>query len=332
MNAISGTDTSKGPPTASLTDDALAEGLATVLSDSQRVDGTVRILERAPHENMSSYPSEVVKCELADASQVQLFCKYSAAVKNHLEFGHRGGIEREAAVYRHVLSGGSSSVPRFYGTFDDEASGTTCLVIENLNGALKFSSESQGQMRAAEWVGNFHRLHSPDMLAAPDFLPLYDGAYYRGWIDRTIEFASPLDEKYAWLADLEKDATEICDVLASAPVSVVHGEYYSSNVLVRDGTVYPVDWESAAVGPGEIDLASLTQGWPETDCRNSEHAYCLARWPAGAPPEFARRLLAARIYFLVRWLGEDRRWTLRRGLQITAEELRLELAKWRTKS
>jgi hypothetical protein len=67
--------------------------------------------------------------------------------------------------------------------------------------------------------------------------------------------------------------------------------------------VYPIDWESAAVAAGEIDLASLTEGWPAGYARQYERAYRKARWPNGAPADFERRLAAARLYLAFRWLA-----------------------------
>jgi hypothetical protein len=67
-----------------------------------------------------------------------------------------------------------------------------------------------------------------------------------------------------------------------------------------------VDWESAALGPGEIDLATLTDRRDEEVVRRCEVAYREARWPQGAPPGFTRALDLTRLYVHFRWLGEER--------------------------
>jgi hypothetical protein len=74
-----------------------------------------------------------------------------------------------------------------------------------------------------------------------------------------------------------------------------------------------VDWESAAIAAGAIDLAALTEGqhWPVALVRRCERAYRIARWPDGAPSGFARALDAARVYLHFRWLGERPDWTIR---------------------
>jgi thiamine kinase-like enzyme len=87
---------------------------------------------------------------------------------------------------------------------------------------------------------------------------------------------------------------------------VIHGEYYpAKNILYAAGIVCPVDWESAAIAAGEIDLAALTEGWSADAARECEHQYQRNRWPWGAPADFEQTLGAARLYLAFRWLGEE---------------------------
>ena len=85
--------------------------------------------------------------------------------------------------------------------------------------------------------------------------------------------------------------------------AIIHGEYYPSNIQLRDTVVRPVDWESAAVAMGEIDLATLTDGWPKAIKRECENAYAQARWSGKEPEAFRRRLKLANVYVNFRWLG-----------------------------
>ena len=93
-------------------------------------------------------------------------------------------------------------------------------------------------------------------------------------------------------------------LLKSAPPVLIHGEYYSSNILYRNEIVYPVDWESAAMAAGEIDLAALTERWPPEIVRQCELEYQRARWPEGSPADFERTLAVAKLYLHFRWLGD----------------------------
>jgi aminoglycoside phosphotransferase (APT) family kinase protein len=114
--------------------------------------------------------------------------------------------------------------------------------------------------------------------------------------------------------------------LLEAPATIIHGEYYPHNVMYdrRRGAIRPVDWESAALGPAEIDLASLTERWPEQTVRDCTREYLRTRRPEGdgamVTPE--SRMDAARAYLHFRWLGEDPRRTADPKRRWRFEELR----------
>src|SRR5207249_336615 len=116
----------------------------------------------------------------------------------------------------------------------------------------------------------------------------------------------PLRRRFPWLMEACERRDEWCATLLAAPPTVIHGEFYAKTVLLRRKSVFPVDWESAAISAGEIDLAALTEGdrWPAGIVRLCEREYVHARWPEGAPTAFQRRLDAARVYLHFRWLGD----------------------------
>jgi aminoglycoside phosphotransferase (APT) family kinase protein len=97
--------------------------------------------------------------------------------------------------------------------------------------------------------------------------------------------------------------------LSAAPATVIHGEYVPHNVLIRRDDAYPIDWESAAIAFGEIDLASLVDKWPPDVEQACEREYQRARWPSGPPPNFLQTLDMARLYWDFRWLGDRPEWT-----------------------
>jgi aminoglycoside phosphotransferase (APT) family kinase protein len=89
------------------------------------------------------------------------------------------------------------------------------------------------------------------------------------------------------------------------PKTVIHGEFYASNVLVAGEAsvprVCPVDWELAASGPGLIDLAALVSGgWAEEDREAIVSAYRSAAGTVAFSPE---QLDLARLHLAVQWLG-----------------------------
>jgi aminoglycoside phosphotransferase (APT) family kinase protein len=249
---------------------------------------------------------------------VTLLCKYGAGPTVEV-YGHKGGVTYEAEVYREVLQPlrERAPTPALYGAYLDPATGFTWLALEYLEAGERLNKTADPEaalVLAARWLGHFHAAAASLVRGRPaGFLNAYDPAYYRGWARRTAEFAGPLHGRFPWLRPLCRHFEELLPLLRSGPPLVIHGEYYPENVLLRGGAVYPVDWESAAVAAGEIDLASLTQGWPADVARPCDEAYGRARWPQGAPPTFPRALAVARLYGFFRWLGDRPEWTTARG-------------------
>ncbi len=285
----------------------LTDGLTSVVSRNATSAGRITVLRREPAIWASVFPSEIVTCVLNDGSELRLFCKYGADCI-HAAHGHRGGVEYEAAVYRHVLQRSVVSAPRFYGTYLDRVTGQTCLILEYLDNCLRVfeaAEPSDSLALAARWIGHFHAANERRVLGATmPFLKSYGREYYVGWMHRTCLFTRHLHASYPWLATLSSQFEEFVAPLLVAPQTVIHGEYYPKNILFRDGIIYPVDWESAAVAAGEIDLATLTDQWPQEIARRCEAEYHHTRWPDSRPVGFEAALTAARIYVCFRCLGE----------------------------
>ncbi len=291
---------------------ALADGLRAALGTP------VSVLRRRRNRYASTFPSEVVTCRVDGGGRCQLLCKYGAGPPDVVH-GHKGGVVYEAAVYREVLRplGGRPPTPPFRGAHADAETGRTWLVLDFLEGAERLhltADPAAALVEAARWAGEFHaRAAAALARRRPSSLNVYDAEYYRAWAERTDRFAGALHGRFPWLRPLCERFTELVPLLEARPVTVIHGEYYPKNVLLCGGAVCPVDWESAAVAAGEIDLATLTEGWPAEAVAQCEEAYARARWPGGAPHEFPRALGVARLYGLFRWLGDRPEWTVGRG-------------------
>jgi hypothetical protein len=286
--------------------DALTAGLTSVLAGEGSADRRLTVLHREPNALASTFPSEIVTCRLDHENMLRLLCKYEGG-HSHSSHGHRGGVPYEAAVYREVLQSSPVAAPRFYGAHTDSTTGETWLILEYLDQSVRVSKRPHlGSMElAARWIGQFHAAKERRLWTTPLlFLRRYDADYYLGWARRTALFAADLPQCPPWLPPLCQRFEEVVELLLASPPTVIHGEYYPKNILFRDGAVYPVDWESAAVAAGEIDLASLVEGWSAEMVQQCEAEYQRARWPEGAPLDFARTLEAARLYWCFRWLGD----------------------------
>jgi thiamine kinase-like enzyme len=294
----------------------LVSRLSQMLDVNESMDGPVEIVDRSPEPNSSTFPVEIVTCRVAKGDPVTLLCKYSRPGQArlpawHVSHGHRHGVGYEALVYRHVLEPLRMTTPRLWGTYESGDEGW--LAIEYLRDCVRVKSAPEEIDRVADWIGQFHarnqrRLREP----ALTFVSRYSADYYRGWAQRTVAYARKHRRDCRKVEAVCDAFEEGIEALLTPPLTIIHGELYPSNVLYRSGSIHPVDWESAAIGAGEIDLVALTEQWPAEDVERCQRAYVRARWPSGdVDTGFERRVWAARLYLLLRWTGTPRAWSTR---------------------
>jgi len=295
--------------------DALKRGLASALQ-SEGVGGrSLTILGRESTPYATTFPCEIVTCRIGRGKPSRLFCKYTAGI-DYTGHGHRGGVAHEIATYRRILAQTNKFRPRFYGGYTDSETGQYWLFLEYLDGSLRVGklNDPAAMGKTARWIAQFHvssqRLLSQEPLR---FLKRYDKEYYLGWISRTVDFAGPNYRNSSWLHHLYAHAEKLMSPLLDSVPAIIHGEYYQHNILFHQGHVCPIDWESAAVGEGLIDLACLTDGWKSKIADACKATYVRTRWPEEVPAEFERVLKAARLYMTVRWLGDDPDFTRSAG-------------------
>ncbi|MBA2546284.1 MAG: phosphotransferase, partial [Solirubrobacterales bacterium] len=139
------------------------------------------------------------------------------------------------------------------------------------------------------------RLHDHFLGLPPaDFLVRYDRSYFERWPER---------------ADVSLPGYDaVVERLAGLPTTLVHGELYASNVLVAEGRVCVVDWELAGVGPGVLDVAALTTGWPDPERSTLAEAYRSALAHLPDADRFAAALNCASLHLAIQWLGWSSEW------------------------
>src|SRR5207248_283234 len=135
--------------------------------------------------------------------------------------------------------------------------------------------------RTAEWLARFHT-RSACETGQPSFLLRYAEPFYRTWPARASEFLKakslPRSEGCDRFDRLLRRYDRVVERLLSLPATLMHGEFYASNVLVQAAgdrlRICPIDWEMAAVGPGLIDLAALVAGnWTDGQRGRLVNAY-----------------------------------------------------------
>jgi aminoglycoside phosphotransferase (APT) family kinase protein len=271
-------------------------------------------IDRRPSPYRTSFPIEELRFELTGRGPVRVGFKQldwdRLAPTGRLakpRFLH--DPEREPEVYRVVLPQAPPGPPEFFGSVLDED--RRWLFVEWVEGRELFQvGERELWEEAARWLARFHVALAPAWERARDEAHLldHDAAFYRRWIERAREFATR-PKPIEWLAARHD---QVVEALLAQPRTVVHGEFYASNVLVAsdfdhtgvgqesDTRVAPVDWELAAVGSGLSDLAALVSGWPAEDREAIAAAYAAE---PGVPPFGARDLDLARLQVAIQWLG-----------------------------
>lgn len=275
-----------------------------------------RLIRRRASEYRTSFPLEELELTLEDGAELRLaFKRLDREALDGLarlakpEFLH--DPRREAAVYASVLAPAAvAPAPHCYGAAIDPAAGRYWLFVEWVEGRELHQVGDRRLWEAA--AGRLAEMHAGlaqdlDRHAERGRLLDYDAPYYRRWIDRAREFARTSGQaarrrSLDWVGERYGPVVEC---LLDLPKTVIHGEFYASNVLVGGDLPSPrvaaVDWELAASGPALVDLAALVSGgWAEGDRRAIASAY---RAVAGPAVFRDRALDFARLHLAVQWLG-----------------------------
>jgi hypothetical protein len=276
---------------------------------SQLLEVPVRVIARDAPEHPYSYPQERVVCQ-AGEDEIRLLIKYDDG-EPYTAHGLRGGLAYEASVYRELRDRLELPAPAFYG-FRDLGAGEMFIAVEYLDDyePINWADPDEALPQAAAVIGQVHARGQQHVARCSPVLKRYTRSYFAGWARRAAAFVSDSTPGCQWWAHLCQHAQQALPGLLSSPATVIHGELFPSNVLHGPGGIRIVDWETAAVAAGEIDLAFLTHGdWEEELVDECLRRYRRARYGVADPDERSdRRLLAARLYLALRWLGDEPEW------------------------
>jgi hypothetical protein len=293
------------------TDAELFDALQGVLAEAE--SPPLRTVRRRPSPYRTSFPLEELEVELDDGARLRLAFKRLewGGLDERTRLAKPGFLHeprREPAVYASLLEPAGLGAPQYHGAIVEPERGRCWLFVEWVDGRELYQvGERELWEAAARWLGRLHAGLGSEVErhAAAGRLIDHDAAFYRRWMARAREFAREAgaapDRAAAvdWLGDRHEPVVE---ALLALPRTVIHGEFYASNVLVASDAaaprVAPVDWELAAVGPGATDLAALVSGsWSEEDRAAIASAYGDADRLSPRDLEFARLQLA------IQWLG-----------------------------
>ena len=276
----------------------------------------IESFERRSSEYQTSFALDEVDVTLADGERLELMFKNSGE-DGFQEISRAAKPEflynplREIEVYRDVLTPAGISAPRFTAASPERG----WLFVERVHGVELFQVGPRSTWEhVARWLA---RCHATLGDSRPKHALRYDRAFYDIWPERALEFAKRREDNpaIATIARIGAGYDAAVEQLLELPVTLAHGEFYASNVLVDDPNapdrVAPVDWEQAAIAPGLVDLAALTSGrWSDVDRAEIAGAYRAAGGAAGLDDDaFARALAACRLHAALQWLGWATDWT-----------------------
>jgi len=294
---------------------AIQQELRRVLSSH----ATISHLHRRPSPYRSSFALEELDVTLEGGSTLELMIKHTGpdALQEEARVAKPRLLcdpLREIEVYRGLLATAPLGTANYYGSAVDETNGSHWLLVERVRGVELYQvGDLTLWKEASRWLAKAHaRFAELGPTAASGRLIAHDDAYFRGWIGRASEFArNGPDVKRRSIEALAPAYDRAVECLLAVPPTVIHGEFYASNVLIArppdPPRVCPIDWEVAGFGPGVIDLAALTTGWGGNARRAMELAYWAALRPpyewSGSQASFAEAVDHARLFLAVRWLG-----------------------------
>lgn len=298
--------------------------LEAVLREHFGTPRSIAMLERRPSVYGSSFSMEELDVRLDDGATLHLMFK-DLSRASLLETARRAKPAflydplREIEVYR-ALTDARLGTAICYGAVVNHRAGCYWLFLERVAGIELYQVGAfEIWQEVARWLARMHD-HFAGKITHATHLLTYDEGFYRVWPRRARAFlraCAPRDSQRRGLEWLAARYDRVVERLVALPATLIHGEFYASNVLVQDGggvrRVCPVDWEMAATGPGLMDLGALTTGWwTEDERRGLAMAYRSALTPRdGWPPPrdaFLAALDCCQLHLAVQWLGWSRHW------------------------
>ena len=311
---------SNDPP--AIQSDELKAALERVLTDHFRRPRSIVSLKRELAPYRSSSHLEELQLQLEDGTRLDVMFKdpgRQVGTSRQVKPEFLADPQREIETYRTVLSNRRLNTPVFYGAVVDPSASKHWLFLERIPGArLKELGEFALWEAAARWAATLHLTYASvvDGLRTRTHLVKYDRAYLERWIGRARHVSGGTAAAASQIETLAQSYDALIERLAALPVTLIHGEFYASNIVVRETpagpAVSPVDWEMAAVGPALLDLAAITSGaWTDRKVIALARAYYDASGPAfqlSSFDAFMTALDGCRLFLAVQWLGWSTDW------------------------
>jgi aminoglycoside phosphotransferase (APT) family kinase protein len=235
---------------------------------------------------------------------------------------------REIQTYQKILNPLRLGTPHCYGAVASPELERYWLFLERVNGRLLWQmGRMESWQEAARWLARLHSksdaFRKPRDQSRLAHLRCYDQEFFNLWLIRAEEFlrhrcAGDGHLQLRRFGRLMDRYDRIVDRLMDLPATFIHGEFYPSNVILRETkrgrAICPVDWELAAIGPALIDVAALTSGdWTPDQVQTMIAAYREALKPAtnGRPSmaDLVEGVMCCQLHISMQLLGWACDWS-----------------------
>jgi len=271
QESVPGKRSSRCAPREDQTKRLVQETLESSLSGLRQRRVLVRKLHRLDFADTESFHSERWCGLLEGGESVRVFLKdLNPKHQTHLARKVRDAdltpSYREVEVYSSILAPLRLGTPEFYGERWDAERGIYWLLLEDVGSSrLRESRNFARWLPAAEWAARFHAATRVLAKSVTKFLPRHGRLRFLNCAARITKILPRLqngDRKI--IEPAVRRLGSSVDRLTAFPQSVVHGQYFGRNIMLRlrrpKQLIAPIDWETAMVGPSWYDLVSLTAG------------------------------------------------------------------------
>jgi aminoglycoside phosphotransferase (APT) family kinase protein len=294
--------------------------LARVVATALGGEGRVRAVEarRSPFSGVS--PADTVTVELEHGETIRLWVKRLSVDGD----GHPDKTvpDREPRVYAALLADTGLPVPHCYGCARDPSTGERELVLEQIRDwDLRYHGVETWEV-AFRALGRLHHrfMTRADDLRRATFLLRLDAGYVQRWRDRAIDALARSEPVLGRRLEARGDKYEhVAALIDRQPPTLVHNDLAPKNVIADTSHDPPricfVDWETAGVGCGALDVVHLLHGLAPSAAQRLIEAYGREAehlLPGGG--ERARLLAACRAHKTVFRLAHPPLWRRRRRL------------------
>ena len=285
--------------------------VVALVSAALRSGTGMRVVERRPNGFSTKVASEFVTLESSTGATAAVLVK---KVVDRTGARRPDPPDREALVYRALHGNPAFRAPRLVGVTAGE---DPHLVLEMVDGWDLRYRDLDAWEAAAEDLGRMHGAWEEERssLARLGFLERWTAE--RALQDAAAAEAAVREDETA--SDLLRPVIEghapLAAELTSLPATLVHGDLAPKNVVVEEAagafSVFFVDWEWAAVGPGVLDLAELVNGLDGSAAERLIHAY--ERGGEHPPGAVSRGLELARLQRTLFRIARSADWGIPAG-------------------